>query len=623
MSEILTTLHPDNDENTNLYPNIKKENIPAKAVNRTRLDDDVNSLLNSINELHPSGVDTEAHILAFTSNKGIYIGSDTGKWYYWNGTQYVEGGVYQAAQITPNTITNADLKDISINRLLETHINLFNSNDTDILANKVFYIYQGTVATNTLNGWSVSGWMKVLPNMIIYTNAPSIKTNGSSIIYFDEDKNPIGDYKVSANFDVIGSITIPDNCYYIRICFLSSWLDRIKLITNSDELIDIPYNKLVIDKLNIDVSEYDYIYKIKADGTGDFTNLRAAMESTNNSSKYLFEIYEGTYDVLSDYSQAEIELADYDPYNIRTHFCGIYVDGNITLKGIGDKNNIIIKGELSLSTYTSTLRDKISTLNLQGNITLENLTITSKYIRYPIHDDFKGSANKTTNIINCNLINYANNHNNGQNHAYGMGTNSGKITNLENCYLNPNFYEHTNHSFTKPSITTLKNSRCERSIDCSDMGSGVKDKVYIYGCNTPVIRYDWYNNNIQIVCLDIVCDNNIPYFNATECNIITGDVITIRNNTANTITKGSLIQRNGWIDYKLLDNDLLFLGVVLEDIAVGEYGKVQIKNEFNATLLGITAAVGDKFKIDNGSLVITSGNDYIAICDVAGYIRIL
>lgn len=113
MSDIITTLHPQNDEDINLYPNIKKENIPNKAIDKSKLDDDVNNEfeeihsdittlendINTIGRLYPSGVDTSAHILAFTENKGIYIGSDTGYWYYWNGTQYVSGGVYQATQI--------------------------------------------------------------------------------------------------------------------------------------------------------------------------------------------------------------------------------------------------------------------------------------------------------------------------------------------------------------------------------------------------------------------------------------------------------------------------------------------------------------------------------------------
>ena len=95
MAEIITNLHPDGDENTNLYPNIKKENIPSKSISTDKLDDNVLSLIGS---LKPSGTDTSANILAFTSNKGIYVATDNGYWYYWNGSAYTDGGVYQSSE---------------------------------------------------------------------------------------------------------------------------------------------------------------------------------------------------------------------------------------------------------------------------------------------------------------------------------------------------------------------------------------------------------------------------------------------------------------------------------------------------------------------------------------------
>lgn len=46
--------------------------------------------------------DTSANILALTSDNGTGLGTDTGHWYYWNGTQYADGGTYQATQIDEN-----------------------------------------------------------------------------------------------------------------------------------------------------------------------------------------------------------------------------------------------------------------------------------------------------------------------------------------------------------------------------------------------------------------------------------------------------------------------------------------------------------------------------------------
>ena len=38
-NDIITTLHPDNDQETNLYPNIKKENIPNGSIDNSKLAD--------------------------------------------------------------------------------------------------------------------------------------------------------------------------------------------------------------------------------------------------------------------------------------------------------------------------------------------------------------------------------------------------------------------------------------------------------------------------------------------------------------------------------------------------------------------------------------------------------
>ena len=43
--EILATLHPDNNPNDDLFPNVKKENIPLKAINLEKLSDEVKNKL--------------------------------------------------------------------------------------------------------------------------------------------------------------------------------------------------------------------------------------------------------------------------------------------------------------------------------------------------------------------------------------------------------------------------------------------------------------------------------------------------------------------------------------------------------------------------------------------------
>ena len=101
MANIFTTLHPENSKNDDIYPNIKARNIPENSIELSKLTPDARRNLFS---LKPSGTDTSSNILSYTSNKGIYVATNNGHWYYWNGTQYVDGGQFQAAEIAANDI---------------------------------------------------------------------------------------------------------------------------------------------------------------------------------------------------------------------------------------------------------------------------------------------------------------------------------------------------------------------------------------------------------------------------------------------------------------------------------------------------------------------------------------
>ena len=55
--EILATLHPENNSNDDLFPNVKKENIPSKAINLDKLSPEVQAKLPKVintNEVLPA-----------------------------------------------------------------------------------------------------------------------------------------------------------------------------------------------------------------------------------------------------------------------------------------------------------------------------------------------------------------------------------------------------------------------------------------------------------------------------------------------------------------------------------------------------------------------------------------
>lgn len=137
MSDIITTLHPENDESTNLYPNVIQANIPDKSIDMNKLGDDVKSLLNNITNQRIK-TDTSAHILAFTYDRGIYVATDNGHWYYWNGTQYVDSGMDFIA--LANFITHSGK-------------NLLDENNNNLYPNiKYFNIEKNNISSNDING---------------------------------------------------------------------------------------------------------------------------------------------------------------------------------------------------------------------------------------------------------------------------------------------------------------------------------------------------------------------------------------------------------------------------------------------------------------------------------------
>lgn len=89
--EILATLHPENNPNDDLFPNIKKENIPSKAINLSKLSPEVQAKL-------PKVINTD-EVLPATKLKYLEI----------NGVTY---SIPQRVNVTSNIKITANKNDI-------------------------------------------------------------------------------------------------------------------------------------------------------------------------------------------------------------------------------------------------------------------------------------------------------------------------------------------------------------------------------------------------------------------------------------------------------------------------------------------------------------------------------
>lgn len=192
---------------------------------------------------------------------------------------------------------------------------------------------------------------------------------------------------------------------------------------NADEIADIDYFQSQVlvysdieQRLTPDFTEYS----IKADGSGDYATLRACLEGITDSSEsnqYIVNIYPGEYDIASLYTSSEIS----DAY-------GLFIPNYVTLRGIGDKHNVILKATLE------TQNNKWCLINISNVASMENLTVTSTNCRYTVHDDWqtRGTYTNIRRIKDCIFTGIRTYYG----AVYGAGVKGGADWIFENCEFN-------------------------------------------------------------------------------------------------------------------------------------------------------------------------------------------
>lgn len=103
-NDVITTLHPDQDPDTNLYPNIKKVNIPDGSIDLIKMDPDVVKMINKTPRLVQALPMTDEGVVLYTD--GYLYDWDT----YFH--RYVSTNIlYQAVNVQDGSITTAKLSD--------------------------------------------------------------------------------------------------------------------------------------------------------------------------------------------------------------------------------------------------------------------------------------------------------------------------------------------------------------------------------------------------------------------------------------------------------------------------------------------------------------------------------
>lgn len=427
--------------------------------------------------------------------------------------------------------------------------------------------------------------------------------------------------------------------------------DNILVIENANEKpsFNLRFNefKTIIENYKYEYDKYGNkinIITVKQDRSGDCETISKALELCKNSSidnQYEILIFPGEYNVIQELGGASYLNSI---INMDGAYAGLLLPDYVHLKGMGkifDDVKITANVEEYSGLDFNVLNNavtKLSPLNLEKNNNIENLTIIGQNCRYALHDEsnntYKDYIRKMKNVKivhKGNESKYSWKSTNG----VGAGSGSGALYEYDNCIFEATlpYSIHDNIGFTKGNKFKINNCRfiatqanniacrfvtvsledetIEHDVEmnnCQFVGlvgqyeeaNGKGRKFYIHGGGNSVTPYIYTNTSSTAIAKPIC-------FNEETQIMFNGENEIIRKGTIVRVQSGRI--------YKLTTSDIqLFYGIALEDIQPMTNGAIKTSGYVYINDTSFSAFdVGTKIGINNGNLVVTSGNDYIGV----------
>jgi hypothetical protein len=411
------------------------------------------------------------------------------------------------------TIQISDIKGYSEeNReVLSKQFNLF-----DFGENGKFIGSNGNISNGEY--YKISNFQKVKQGDVVLFTAKYQTTPVLNALYGynnEQRENPIVLLDWSGEAEYINKeVVIPSGVNYIQ-----GWNDMRK---NENPILifknkQYTFNEDILNRV-LELEKKSPNHKaliVDKNGLGDFTSVVGAVKSINDSSETnVYDIYinEGEYNIIEEYFGEE----DYTDVNDK----GLSLPDYVNLIGLGDRDKVILKGEMPDSIKYRTSQ-AFSTLNVKYNNNIYNMTITAYNCRYPMHDQTSNSSkNCVRHIKNCIFIHKGYNgmpyagvvdeeHNTieyrwGSAHAYGQGTNNGSYCEFEYSMFDAQgntgsaFLTHDNKDAIKG--TEIKISHCQFN------NKGTSDLINISALGAKICNISFVGNKfgsnktIKCVC---------------------------------------------------------------------------------------------------------------------------
>lgn len=411
------------------------------------------------------------------------------------------------------TIQISDIKGYSEENIevLSKQFNLF-----DFGENGKFIGSNGNISNGEY--YKISKFQKVKQGDVVLFTAKYHTTSVLNALYGynnEQRENPIVLLDWSGEAEYINKeVVIPSGVNYIQ-----GWNDMRK---NENPILIFKnkqntFNEDILNRV-LELEKKSPNHKaliVDKNGLGDFTSVVDAVKSINDSSETnVYDIYinEGEYNIIEEYFGEE----DYTDANDK----GLSLPDYVNLIGLGDRDKVILKGEMPDSIKYRTSQ-AFSTLNVKYNNNIYNMTITAYNCRYPMHDQTSNSSENCVRYIkNCIFIHKGYNgtpytgvvdeeHNTteyrwGSPHAYGQGTNNGSYCEFEYSMFDAQgntgsaFLTHDNKDAVKG--TEIKISHCQFN------NKGTSDLINISALGAKICNISFVGNKfggnktIKCVC---------------------------------------------------------------------------------------------------------------------------
>lgn len=367
--------------------------VASEYATKESVNDNISSLDAKVNSLASGSPLVASSISDMTDTTRIYVNTTDGNWYYYDGSNWVVGGVYTSVTgydeaITDLTINASNFKYPSISlfkdltKIVAKSFPIHGASVTDLTIENY---EERTIDNNIIQYCTLPIRIKYDTGSPIFTEwnfnpSPYQSSSADFILYFDKD----GKYLSPMKYNNANSHVIPSNAYFAAFQQYKTSTGVSEYDIKNNQTIEVEWlNADLREALNEILSEVELEYIVDINGSGDYTSLTECFNAIrNNPEKKIIRIKPGTYNIFEEIGGSTFALNIDDTTTWRN--VSTFVPNNTKIIGEG---NVILNFLPELDEISATGSSYLSCLNVQGNFEMENVKLFAKNCRYVIHDE--------------------------------------------------------------------------------------------------------------------------------------------------------------------------------------------------------------------------------------------